>query len=690
MPLKVQKFVGDLVHSFAFSETQSVCFVPTVMKDISPSVGPQKGMAMLEIIGSGLWDSKDILVKFGLKGHPQIPARSSMGKYVNGRVRCKPPRLPMHGDYSISLSMNGKTFVTNESVALSTFADPSILEITPRMIDLGKLDTEEFELSLTGTHFDSMPAVEDMMCVKLTNLKQDADESEEISLIIPCKLVPLPEPEPEPESVNGSDVITPPPSAPVSVEAPPTGAHRQHHPNRTVTATANLSSILPSDGSPGFFSVQISLNGSDWSIPCDEHMFAHAFALDAASPVSICLDQEQPVINILGSGLFDFTVAAYDATLSISTLAQSDQVLIETTPDIVWKSVESLELRVPDLLTLMDQEDESPEALALRSEPALLGTLSFRLKSDDSVELGKDDAKAPLSCTMYRNRPIETSSKVVRRAGGTRLKMSSEGFTFPSSSSKVAFSYPGLLEDVILDAAIIQEGETYLMEVETPDFISLLEAQNNVSLSEEEVEGGGLDNSNVESKIGKSEDDDIDIRPLGEMGAAREETNPVVADDADKVIYSNDDAGDNGEENAAGEFDPNVMKLSVLIDGVTYPPQNLSLSLALFDQVVLTQPTPPKGGFLCAESTDVTIEASGLPPCESAIIRIRGESGEPIDITGTVSEDFSSITIFLIDGGLGDLQGEIRNKKEMWYFLDVSVDGTNFDESETAILQIKH
>ena len=136
--------------------------------------------------------------------------------------------------------------------------------------------------------------------------------------------------------------------------------------------------------------------------------------------------------------------------------------------------------------------------------------------------------------------------------------------------------------------------------------------------------------------------------------------------------------------------DPNVLKLSVLIDGVTYPPEEMSLSLVLFDQVVLTQPHPPKGGFLCAESTDVTIEASGLPPCESAIIRIRGESGEPIVISGTVSEDLSSITIFLIDGGLGDLQGEIRNKKETWYFLDVSVDGTNFDESETAILQIKH
>ncbi len=683
-PKKVQKFVGDVVHSFAFSETQSTCFVPTVMKEISPTVGPQKSMAMLEVIGSGLWDSKDILVKFTVHDHPQIPARSSIGKYVNGRVRCKPPRLPMHGDYSISLTMNGKDFVTNESVVLSTFADPSILEISPHMIDLNTLNNEEFELSLTGTHFDSMPAVEHMMCVKLTNLQEDPSNAEELSLVIPCKLVSLPELnlDPNVESTGeGSDVITPPPSAPASVDP----MHREHHPNRTVKAVANLTSILPSDGGPGFFSVQISLNGSDWSIPCDEHIFAHAFTPEMVIPEAVCLDSEQPAINVGGSGMFETRVAAYVANFSISSLAEPNKAIKETTLDIDWKSFESLQLRVPDLSALVESEDDSPEAVALRSEPAFIGVVNFMLKSEDSIELGKSKSATPLSCIVYRNLPVQSSTKVVRRAGGTKLKLSSGGFTFPSSSSKVAFSYPGLLEDIVLDAAIIQEGESYVMEVETPDFAALLEAQNNPVSNERGVDDDEVADVDGEGNDEKQEDDDIDIRPLADMDNA-----PAEAENDENL--NENTAGEGGEEYGVELLgvDPNVLKLSVLIDGVTYPPEEMSLSLVLFDQVVLTQPHPPKGGFLCAESTDVTIEASGLPPCESAIIRIRGESGEPIDISGTVSEDLSSITIFLIDGGLGDLQGEIRNKKETWYFLDVSVDGTNFDESETAILQIKH
>ena len=672
-PRKVQKFVGHLVHSFAFSETQSACFVPTVIKEISPTVGPQKSMAMLEVIGSGLWDSKDILVKFSVKDHPQIPARSSMGKYIDGRIRCKPPRLPMHGDYSISVSVNGKDFITNESIALSTFADPSILEIAPHIIDLNTLSSTDFELSLTGTHFDSMPAVEDMMCVKLLNLQENPDDSTELSCVIPCKLVPLPEPTPEAENASlgeGSGVVNPP----ASVD------HHNQHPNRTVTAMANLSSVLPMDGSPGFFSVQISLNGSDWSIPCDEHMFAHAFTPDTLSPTAVCLDSDQPLINVIGSGLFDPKVAPYDAILSISSLKAPKKVIKKANIDINWQSNECLQLSIPNISALVNPEDDSPEATTLLSEPALIGTVNFKLKSEKSAQLGKIKSTSSLSCTIYRNMPVQSSSNIVRRAGGTKLKISGEGFTFPSSSSKVALSYPGLLDDVVLDADIVEDGESYTMEIETPDFIALLEAQNKPPVDEGGVDGDQMDTNGEDDQ--DQVDDDIDIRPLAEMDNVPDEFSPKEAEDGGEMNEENDVI-------ESSRTDPNVLKLSVLLDGVTYPPEEMSLSLALFDQVVLTAPTPPKGGFLCAESTDVTIEASGLPPCENAIIRIRGESGEPIEITGTVSEDCSSINIFLLDGGLGDLHGEVRNKKEMWYYLDVSVDGTHFDESETAILQIK-
>ena len=143
---------------------------------------------------------------------------------------------------------------------------------------------------------------------------------------------------------------------------------------------------------------------------------------------------------------------------------------------------------------------------------------------------------------------------------------------------------------------------------------------------------------------------------------------------------------------------------------------------------------------MCAGSTEIDLLASGLPDCNTALVRIRGLSGNPVELgmllkssqyffclisfvlflifvshinlslslnfvyyvtsltlhfwffvctVGAIDEERTKISIALPDEGLGNLEPEVRNKKENWFFLDVCLDGTNFDESEEPNLHIK-
>jgi hypothetical protein len=266
--------------------------------------------------------------------------------------------------------------------------------------------------------------------------------------------------------------------------------------------------------------------------------------------------------------------------------------------------------------------------------------------------------------------------------------------------------YPGLNEDVIIGAELVPSGGEdggYVIDITTPDFTTLLDEQNYVPPPvEEEAEGGG-EGDCEEGGEGRGElvtgnadeDDDIDIRPIDDPESQAE---PPQEIEEGALEASVGDAAIEGKEGEAAQqtqepdenIDPNILCISVLLDGMTYPPKEFVVKLALYEAVVLEPPHAPKGGFLCAGSTDVEILARGLPmSCDSAVIRIRGEGGDPIDIVGTVNEDFTSITIQLPDEGLGNLEPEVRNKKEHWYFIDCCLDGTHFDESEEATLNIK-
>jgi hypothetical protein len=162
------------------------------------------------------------------------------------------------------------------------------------------------------------------------------------------------------------------------------------------------------------------------------------------------------------------------------------------------------------------------------------------------------------------------------------------------------------------------------------------------------------------------------------------------------------------------QYDMNALKISVLLDGVTFPPAEHELELPVFDQVLIEVPLAPKGGYTLG--SDIVLQAKGLPSCDKAIVRIRGTDKNSVNVVGHVSETFDGISVhlpgaaeclsnilcflcfefysfklllFSFSDSLAGITPDVKNKKENWYFLDVSIDESHFDESHESILFIK-
>jgi hypothetical protein len=330
-------------------------------------------MKALEVFGSGFWESKDILVKFSRTGFPDVPSRSSMGKFIGGRVVCKPPRLAEAGSYDISLSMDGKHFVNSPLCILSTFADPTILDIYPNIVDIRKTGGT-FSLSLTGSHLDSMPELQDSMVVMVRNVSHRDDIPGTIS-----KGVLEPVPESPPDSLDQ-------PASTHSLHSVSTDAssvhkhqHQHQHHYRTVTTTTIANSVVSQTGDADFLSVQISLNGADYSIPCDTHIFAHSFYANSVSPNVVCLDALNPVAAISGDGMFSPEVLEYEAVLSFFNVTDSQNCLAEKVLSVDWQDLSNLSVRVPPLSEVFINDEDSEEPIENNIPPALSCTLSLKV-----------------------------------------------------------------------------------------------------------------------------------------------------------------------------------------------------------------------------------------------------------------------------------------------------------------------
>ena len=313
-PVQVVLPACDRVTRFAFSRTHAAFVIPTALDRISPEVGPQKSMKMLELFGPGLWDSEDIVVKFTCVHNPFIPARSCIGHLQSpGVVSCKPPRLAEAGDYEVTLSLNGRDFAPQKK-HISMYPDPTINSVKPRLVDMRNLvdmpkgapknaKRKGLEMVVVGTNFEPLNPEEKPDLIVRLNDTANADRP---FIDAPAKLLDLPkETKPvrvgddEDEEEDTSTIVT------------------KVLKERTIKCVM-LKKDLMDAGRLLIMTTQVSLNGgTDFSVDSDDALVVHSFEGERVDPPC------QPaavgrVVEVHGASFLPPSIAEYEALVSVS------------------------------------------------------------------------------------------------------------------------------------------------------------------------------------------------------------------------------------------------------------------------------------------------------------------------------------------------------------------------------------
>ena len=82
-PRHVKTLLGKQVSSFAMMRNDMFVFIPSVVYEISPPLGPLSGGARIVIRGGGFWESDDIVVRFQ-------PVNGSMSRSAIGSFKFNP------------------------------------------------------------------------------------------------------------------------------------------------------------------------------------------------------------------------------------------------------------------------------------------------------------------------------------------------------------------------------------------------------------------------------------------------------------------------------------------------------------------------------------------------------------------------------------------------------------------------
>jgi alpha-tubulin suppressor-like RCC1 family protein len=136
-PKFVEVLAGNSIETIAFAKKSSAVLIRSTLNTITPSQGPQKSMSKLRIYGYGFYQSDSIIIKFTSK-HPnstRTAPRSCLGQFISStEIVCKPPKLNDHGEYHVTVSLDGKNFIPDE-MPLMIYREFSIVDIIPRFID---------------------------------------------------------------------------------------------------------------------------------------------------------------------------------------------------------------------------------------------------------------------------------------------------------------------------------------------------------------------------------------------------------------------------------------------------------------------------------------------------------------------------------------------------------------------------
>jgi len=797
-PTKVNVPVSDQIVGYAMSDKHSSFVVATQLHRITPEVGPQKSMKRLALLGSGFWDSEDIVVKFVNIANPFIPARSCMGVLESpGVVVCKPPRLAEAGDYTVSIALNGVDFAP-ETCRISMYSDPTIHTVKPNLVDMRHLvempkgapanaKRKGMDVVVVGINFvsESNPDEKPDLIVRLNNSMAEGEGDDRPFVQAPGILVKLPKEDTRSKSSNDED------------DEEEVVVVKKKAVERTITATIFKNDLMAA-GRLLVMTTQISLNGgTDYSVDSDDTVIIHSF--DAVSFGPACISGAVgATLEVHGDSFIPPSLVELEAVVALSVVPPPTGKEVKgkkkddkKKPDAAHKpskgpfnlaglmelivpfeyvstqlltiDVPSIELFIrayadangfiaktpvpsiaepsaaadgeeeetgaevtgdggeadgdaeaPALESEEDQEEvveESPEIKEIREKlkASNLYNLSvgFRFKGDaggagtNNAQIGSN----VLSVPIYIDAPVTAGDNVIahqdEEPGAFDIELNGSGLTFLPGDKQVVKvvvcspDAPNL--SYFMEGRLELIGKAspgyYKCVVPLPNIAELTSLANGlefiapVTAPQPDGEGEG------EGQMGLEEG-------FEGLNIAEPEPEPEAAIETE-ADGGGEGEGEEGNAEAEPEPEPEPIVLStlmfgIMLDGITVPQYDDMARITIFGnaEILGDSVAVPKGG--APLGSQVVLECAGLLRSDVCKVRVRGINNEFVEVDGTIDisdapegdvDENMSIT-FAVPGSMGDCEPDVRGK-DSFFFVDISMNGKHFNNSESPILQIK-
>ena len=743
------------VSMFAFGKCHSAALVKTHATELFPGKGPQKSFTKLQIKGCGFWNSDKIIVRFtSLSGSAFIPPRSCLGKLVSeDTITCKPPKLGDIGDFEVSLSMDGHSFVP-DNLLVTVYKDFSVHGLSPKLINLG--ESQNFKIKFYAKGLPRFACSTDEVSV----------EGEEKVVEAPTNLVTVVEDQfiklfvtissPDGNTVKheavikgsvietlgkqsldeGSSMSRPSSSAKLvsddgTEDNSSVAEEKIHH---EVVCDVDILNILSGiDASNSLISIRaaFSMNGQDFceATPESETLICHSFrainVLPNAYPYAY--DAYATELKVKGESFIPTAMLPHGTRIEAVFQADVDKTGVrrEVVVPIRCESADAIYVNPPSIIQLMqgkiatDKNKKGNKSApssptkkggeALPTAPYIAATLHFQMCSTGSSAtevLGSQK----IDLYLYQTQSISVTPSFIRVGSDnntlTIKGLNQGGFMFLANSAQVCFSRRDMDIQCLSNDLVFQEIKP-----------AASEEVSNKSTSTKGKKGGVVDkppseyivlakcpvsflNVPVPSVIPDS-NDMADTTAVNDTDEIVQENKPVEVENTEAVVMTetieaSDPVATGPEsvplpaEEVALQEPREYVDLSVLLDGASSLAEEYCIKLLLFEKIVITGNNAPKGGAASGNTVDLSV--SGLINASDCVgvVRLRGVSGTGIDIPSTINVDASTMSFVVPDpSSLSTIDAELRGK-DKFYFVDVSIDnGQSFDASSEAILQIK-
>lgn len=409
---------------------------------------------------------------------------------------------------------------------------------------------------------------------------------------------------------------------------------------RVICKNVDLTALLAiKEHNYSLITSEVSNTGKDFSEPSPGGCIGHHFNVFDIEP-QCCPTSGQREILVHGTSIPPSSLNI-EAVVGISQGHEDGvETFLELNLPTRTDDDEKLCFTIPPAEQIFKKNDEMVPA----NVDLYCAQIGFRLPSGAPLQ------DAAFQFNYYREQPIHVHPRAIRASGGTKLTITSNYIQFISDEALISF----------------------------------IERTNNVEKSVKFSEFKEV--AAVESE--NDENDEEDEEDFEETGGLKEQTGGLCysIECISPCLTSNDDDSLMSHQEEGEQTTADMVFIGLLLDGISRPIDSFLFEGELFDEVVID--TPIAKGASVVGST-ITAVASGLIESDICIIRIRSsETGEFIELEGEIGQELNSLVFTLPE--------EVRqifprdNSKSGSYHIDVSIDGSTFDEMETPGFLIKH